>query len=348
MSVNEVNKTTGATSLIAGGTLYADAPIGAIQAFGGTSAPAGWLLCQGQAISRTAYAALFAAIGTAFGAGDGSTTFNVPDLREATTKGAGLTGLSNNHIDSDGLSVGEFINDRLQSHSHNTYLNGIQVSSGGLWATVHDYSVAGTHTSNPESPARIGDTTEVKAVGVNYIIKAQQVALPLDIQSEVDKKLDKKYLDTSGLDLDNCTDSALYEINTQVANMPPGADGGNMIVSHNPSNGNIVQTYFATNGTIASRYRLGSNAWTSWNNRPPFLYTKNVQYTSDASGNIVLANSIDNVVVVSVRTHINATWAMGYSPTAGYYLHLQDFNGNTLANTTVNLDIVYYAYDWTA
>ena len=74
MSVNEVNKQTGDTSKIAGGTLYADAPIGAILAFGGATAPAGWLLCQGQAVSRTTYAALFAAIGTAFGAGDGSTT----------------------------------------------------------------------------------------------------------------------------------------------------------------------------------------------------------------------------------------------------------------------------------
>jgi microcystin-dependent protein len=45
------------------------------------SEPPGWLLCFGQAISRTTYSALFAVIGTSFGAGDGSTTFQVPDLR---------------------------------------------------------------------------------------------------------------------------------------------------------------------------------------------------------------------------------------------------------------------------
>lgn len=49
--------------------------------FSGSVVPAGWLLCYGQAVSRTTYARLFAAIGTAYGVGDGSTTFNVPDMR---------------------------------------------------------------------------------------------------------------------------------------------------------------------------------------------------------------------------------------------------------------------------
>lgn len=49
--------------------------------------PTGWLRCYGQAVSRTTYAALFAAIGTAFGAGDGTTTFNVPDLRGRAVAG---------------------------------------------------------------------------------------------------------------------------------------------------------------------------------------------------------------------------------------------------------------------
>jgi microcystin-dependent protein len=54
---------------------------GEIAAYAGTTAPAGTLLCHGQAIGRTAYAGLFAALGTTHGAGDGSTTFNLPDLR---------------------------------------------------------------------------------------------------------------------------------------------------------------------------------------------------------------------------------------------------------------------------
>lgn len=56
-------------------------PAGTMIDFAGGTIPAGWLECAGQAISRTTYAALFLAIGTTHGAGDGSTTFNVPDAR---------------------------------------------------------------------------------------------------------------------------------------------------------------------------------------------------------------------------------------------------------------------------
>lgn len=56
-------------------------PAGVIEAFAGSAAPSGYLLCQGQAVSRTTYADLYAVVGTTFGAGDGSTTFNVPNLK---------------------------------------------------------------------------------------------------------------------------------------------------------------------------------------------------------------------------------------------------------------------------
>lgn len=54
---------------------------GVIVAYGGSVAPSGWLLLDGSAVSRTTYAALFAIIGTVFGSGDGSTTFNLPNLK---------------------------------------------------------------------------------------------------------------------------------------------------------------------------------------------------------------------------------------------------------------------------
>ena len=56
-------------------------PAGSLLPYAGSSAPSGFLLCYGQAISRTTYATLFTAIGTTYGTGDGSTTFNLPDLR---------------------------------------------------------------------------------------------------------------------------------------------------------------------------------------------------------------------------------------------------------------------------
>lgn len=77
-------------------------PTGSVIPYAGASAPsatlsgvAGWLLADGSAVSRTTYATLFAVVGTTYGAGDGSTTFNVPDLRGRMPMGAGTgTGLN--------------------------------------------------------------------------------------------------------------------------------------------------------------------------------------------------------------------------------------------------------------
>jgi microcystin-dependent protein len=62
-------------------------PVGAVSAYAGATAPDGWLLCYGQAVSRTTYSALFTAISTTYGTGDGSTTFNLPDLRGRVVAG---------------------------------------------------------------------------------------------------------------------------------------------------------------------------------------------------------------------------------------------------------------------
>jgi hypothetical protein len=66
-------------------------PPGAMIEFGGLTAPAGWLPCDGREVSRTTYAALFAAIGTLWGDGDGATTFNVPSCQNRVTMGASTT-----------------------------------------------------------------------------------------------------------------------------------------------------------------------------------------------------------------------------------------------------------------
>lgn len=65
------------------------APTGIVAAFAGAAAPAGWLMCDGSAVSRATYSALFAVIGTTYGAGNGSTTFNLPDLRGRAVYGVG-------------------------------------------------------------------------------------------------------------------------------------------------------------------------------------------------------------------------------------------------------------------
>lgn len=62
-------------------------PAGTVLPFAGISSPTGWLLCDGSAVSRTTYSRLFSAIGSTYGAGDGSTTFNLPDLRGRAVAG---------------------------------------------------------------------------------------------------------------------------------------------------------------------------------------------------------------------------------------------------------------------
>lgn len=70
------------------------APVGTVKSFSGSAAPAGTLLCDGAAISRIAYANLFSIIGTTYGSGDGSTTFNLPDYRAQFLRGAVPTALN--------------------------------------------------------------------------------------------------------------------------------------------------------------------------------------------------------------------------------------------------------------
>jgi microcystin-dependent protein len=71
---------------------YSLVPTGAILPFAGSVAPSGWVWALGTAVSRTTYAALFAVIGTTYGAGDGSTTFNLPDLQGRVIAGYGSSG----------------------------------------------------------------------------------------------------------------------------------------------------------------------------------------------------------------------------------------------------------------
>ena len=63
-------------------------PTGTVLAFAGSSAPSGFLLCDGRAVSRTTYTSLFSVIGTTYGSGDGSTTFNLPDMRGRVAVGS--------------------------------------------------------------------------------------------------------------------------------------------------------------------------------------------------------------------------------------------------------------------
>jgi microcystin-dependent protein len=136
--------------LSAGLTPTTTIPVGTISPYAGTSAPANWLLCDGSAVSRVTYAALFAVTSTAYGVGDGSTTFNVPDLRGRTVVGSGTgaqQGAAGSGVITGGTAlttrgVGEFFGDeRFQTHTHTASWTG----------TTSGHSADHSHSFNPRS-----------------------------------------------------------------------------------------------------------------------------------------------------------------------------------------------------
>lgn len=155
-------------------------PSGAVFPYAGSAAPDHYLMCDGSAVSRTTYAALFAVIGTTFGTGDGSTTFNLPDLCGVFIKGAGTTDraagkdASGNYYSG---TLGTYSTDQMQGHLHNTRNNAANVSPGsGILADVGtaaatEYACGAPITDGTNGTPRTGHTTEPQSLGLNHIIK---------------------------------------------------------------------------------------------------------------------------------------------------------------------------------
>jgi microcystin-dependent protein len=132
-----------------------------------TTAPTGWLKANGAAISRTTYAALFAAIGVAFGAGDGSTTFNVPDLR-----GEFIRGLD----DGRGVDTGRTLSSTVQSadavipaHTHSITANSGNTPDTGVYRLA--YNRYGPTTTVSITGASVGTETRPRNIALLACIK---------------------------------------------------------------------------------------------------------------------------------------------------------------------------------
>jgi microcystin-dependent protein len=144
-------------------------PIGTISAYGGLVAPTGWVLCDGAAISRTTFAALFNIVGTVYGVGDGSTTFNTPNL-----KGRVPVGLDATQIEFDtlgevgGAKTHTLTTAEMPAHSHtidtrSLAASGVNVTHSivGPTNTAPTSSVGGGAAHNNLQPYQV----------INYIIK---------------------------------------------------------------------------------------------------------------------------------------------------------------------------------
>jgi microcystin-dependent protein len=153
-------------------------PAGAVQAFAMNSAPAGWLAANGSNVNRTTYAALFTAIGTTYGVGDGSTTFALPDLRGYFVRGSGTNG--------DGTAAGTFgakQADALKAHQHFAFKSGNSTTAlsaanypatqGQIGTDAFKYTVAGNASASDVGlTSSTGDTeTRPKNIALLYCVK---------------------------------------------------------------------------------------------------------------------------------------------------------------------------------
>lgn len=129
---------------------------GMVSPYGGSVAPDGWLICDGSAVSRTTYSALFAVIGTTYGAGDGSTTFNIPNI-------SSIVKSVNTNVPCKGNGIGLGI-------TEGTHLAGVRNTTSGLAATQNAYGTdIGTSTgttSNLTITKTVGLTTDSTKSGI--------------------------------------------------------------------------------------------------------------------------------------------------------------------------------------
>jgi microcystin-dependent protein len=155
-------------------------PTGSFIPYGGTSVPTGYLLCNGAAVSRTTYATLFSIIGTANGIGDGSTTFNVPDMRGMFVRG--VTGASGNDPDAGsrsavnggngGNNVGSIQGWQIQSHLHSyTYQSAVAGGGGADGGSGNGTLYSHNNTNGNNTDPTGGNQTNPINLYANFIIK---------------------------------------------------------------------------------------------------------------------------------------------------------------------------------
>jgi phage-related tail fiber protein len=143
-------------------------PPGAVQAFARSAPPNGWLRCNGAAVSRSTYNTLFTAIGTAFGTGDGSTTFNLPDMR-----GEFVRGLDDGRGVDAGRLLGSSQADELRQHNH-LAPTGVDPAEGTIYEVPRATIRYDQIDYDPAAPVSMtgGVETRPRNIALLYCIKA--------------------------------------------------------------------------------------------------------------------------------------------------------------------------------
>lgn len=203
---------------------FVQVPTGSMLDYAGTTAPMGFLLCAGQAISRTTYAGLFAKIGTNYGAGDGSTTFNVPDYRGRVHAvldnlggtDAGRLAAANTLGGSGGAETHALSTAELAVHSHANTASQASHAHGGATgadgAHTHGPGVAGrsfvtattstltNRTANTTTPANVTRWVAGSSGGstVQQLDLGSEISLVVDTDGATDSQKNNAATDDPG------------------------------------------------------------------------------------------------------------------------------------------------------
>lgn len=165
-------------------------PVGVVNPFAGATAPSGWLLCFGQAVSRSQYPVLFSVVSTTYGSGDGSTTFNLPDMRGRAVAGKDdMGGTAASRLTSTVLTASNTLGatggtqthtltsaqSGVPAHSHPISVANVSNFTGIIGSTGHGGTITYTASTNNNTAADAGSAhlNTQPTIVLNYIIKAQ-------------------------------------------------------------------------------------------------------------------------------------------------------------------------------
>jgi microcystin-dependent protein len=337
-----------------------DQPLGAIIDYAGSNAPANWLLCYGQLISRTTYSDLFSAIGTTYGVGDGSTTFALPDLRGRVTAGKdNMGGTAASRLTSSvaGTTLGAVGGEQahqlslaeLASHSHNVPYHSSTSSSAadgfsslGVGPTngVSSYNSGGDQAHNNVQPTIIMNKIIKYTVSATAITTYTYTGTGNIMTGQSNSNNYIPYWSsnnstflTNGISLSNLTCANLYSATTTVSISGATAPSSNQVLtaisasnaiwSTPVSGGSSAVTLLGVNTALT-----GASYIVTWGSSYSTITIKSMHLTWSGSGSCYYC--------CAVSTNSGSTWsgdiniALNQSPaTAVPYANLVIYNINT-------------------
>lgn len=272
--------------------------VGVIKLFGGSNAPDGWLLCDGSAVSRTTYSDLFALIGTAYGEGDGSTTFNIPNIKGKTVVGLDSSDSDFNTLGKTGgekthkLTISE-----MPEHDHNVTKN--TNDNLVLMAQAQNkFGDAGTGTGSgwywnrgvPKQGGGQAHNNLQPYIVLNYIIK---VSATTTTQAEVIDSLDGN--STTNAPSVHAVNEGLGNIRGQIlwTNPNPMSEFASQTITLNSNNYDYLEFIFksdyndSTKAIISGRAIKGYGIRASYTSITSFkFWSRQINYNNETNYNI--------------------------------------------------------------